>query len=62
MKPICPFPPVFEAPLGHRFIFRAVMFNGMKSGDEMIMSVKILGCLNFNDCYVVQHTNTIIYT
>lgn len=54
MQSICPEPPVFEQPLGYRFGFRAVMFQGMKSGDEMVISVKILGCLHQIDCFVVS--------
>ncbi|KAJ6633417.1 hypothetical protein Bhyg_16333 [Pseudolycoriella hygida] len=52
MRSICPQPPTFEPPLGHRFGFRAVMFQGMRSGDEMIMSVKIVGCIDQSDCFV----------
>lgn len=54
MRSICPEPPVFEQPLGYRFGFRAVMFQGMKSGDLMVISVKILGCLQQIDCFVVS--------
>lgn len=54
MRSICPAPPVFEQPLGYRFGFRAVMFQGMKSGDEMVISVKILGCMQQIDCFVVN--------
>lgn len=57
MKSICPQPPTFEPPLGHRFGFRAVMFQGMKSGDEMVMSVKIAGCIDQSDCFVVRLSN-----
>ena len=53
MKAICSAPPVFEPPLGHRLKFRAVMFQGMKSGDEMFMSVKVIGCIHSIDCFVV---------
>ncbi|XP_037033119.1 uncharacterized protein LOC119072076 isoform X1 [Bradysia coprophila] len=52
MRSICPVPPTFEPPLGHRLGFRAVMFQGMKSGDEMVMSVKIAGCIEQSDCFV----------
>lgn len=54
MRSISPLPPTFEPPLGHRFGFRAVMFQGMKSGDEMIMSVKIAACIDQSDCFVVN--------
>lgn len=57
MKTICPSPPLFEPPLGHRFGFRAVMFQGMRSGDEMIMNVKIAGCIEQSDCFVVNIWN-----
>ncbi len=54
MRSICPIPPTFELPLGHRLGFRAVMFQGMKSGDEMVMSVKIAACIDQSDCFVVR--------
>lgn len=50
MKSICPFPPVFEAPMGHRFGFKAIMFQGMSSGDEIVMGIRIVGCINPVDC------------
>lgn len=50
MKSICPLPPQYEPPLGQRFGFRAVMFQGMKSGDEVVMSIRVMGCINRNDC------------
>lgn len=50
MKSICPHPPQYEPPLGQRFGFRAVMFQGMKSGDEVVMSIRLMGCINRNDC------------
>lgn len=52
MKSICPHQPIFEPPLGHRFSFKAVMFQGMKSGDEIQMSVRLVGCMEHQDCYV----------
>lgn len=54
MQSICPLPPVFEPPLGYRFGFRAVMFQGMKNGDEMQMSVRIVGCVDSRDCLLVN--------
>jgi hypothetical protein len=54
MKSICPLPPSFEAPLGFRLGFRAVMFQGMRSGDEMVMKVRIAGCINRQDCFTVS--------
>lgn len=53
MQSICSIQPVFEPPLGYRFGFRAVMFQGMKSGDEMQMSVRIVGCIDSRDCQMV---------
>jgi len=54
MRAVCPAAPVFEPPLGHRLAFRAVMFMGMRSGDEMVMSVRVVGCLERKDCNVVS--------
>lgn len=54
MRTICPFEPVFEPPLGYRIGFRAVMFQGMRSGDEMIMTVRIVGCIDSHDCAIVS--------
>lgn len=54
MHSICSHPPVFEPPLGHRLSFRAVMFQGMKSGDEMMMTVRIVGCMDHHDCHFVS--------
>lgn len=54
MQSICSLPPVFEPPLGYRFGFRAVMFQGMKSGDEMIMNVRLIGCMDHHDCHFVS--------
>lgn len=50
MKSVCTIPPLYEPPLGQRFGFRAVMFQGMKSGDEVVMSIRIMGCINRRDC------------
>lgn len=54
MQSVCSLPPVFEPPLGYRFGFRAVMFQGMKSGDEMMMNIRIIGCLDHHDCHLVR--------
>ena len=50
MKSISTVPPQFEPPLGQKFGFRAVMFQGMRSGDEVVMSIRLMGCVNRNDC------------
>ena len=52
MKSICPAGAVFDPPLGHKLAFKAVMFQGMKSGDEVVMSIKVSGCLDEHDCHV----------
>ncbi|XP_065368700.1 uncharacterized protein LOC135961132 [Calliphora vicina] len=52
MKGICTQNPSFDAPLGYKLPFKAVMFQGMRSGEELIMSMRITGCLEHQDCYV----------
>ncbi|XP_035892730.1 uncharacterized protein LOC118503502 [Anopheles stephensi] len=52
MRAISPIAPVFEAPLGYRLGFRAAMFQGMRSGDEMILRVRIVGCVDRRECLV----------
>ncbi|XP_050098506.1 uncharacterized protein LOC126579181 [Anopheles aquasalis] len=52
MRAISPVAPVFEAPLGYRLGFRAAMFQGMRSGDEMILRVRIIGCVDRRECLV----------
>ncbi|XP_073811825.1 uncharacterized protein [Musca autumnalis] len=52
MKGICTQPPSFDAPLGYKLPFKAVMFQGMRSGDELLMSMRITGCLDYHDCHV----------
>lgn len=54
MRNICPLDPVADPPLGYRLGFKAFMFQGMRSGDEMVMSVKMTGCLYRRDCQVVS--------
>ncbi|KAH8398212.1 hypothetical protein KR222_002869 [Zaprionus bogoriensis] len=50
MQSICALAPLAEPPLGQRLLFRAVMFPGMHSGDVLLMSVRITGCLEREDC------------
>lgn len=52
MKGICSQPPSFDAPLGYKLPFKAVMFQGMRSGDELLMSMRITACLDLKDCQV----------
>lgn len=53
MKNICPEQPRLSTPLITTMPFRAFMFQGSQSGDEMVLSVRMLGCLNYEDCYQV---------
>ncbi|XP_052873186.1 uncharacterized protein LOC128278496, partial [Anopheles cruzii] len=52
MRAISPAAPVFEAPLGYRLGFRAAMFQGMRSGDEMVLRVRVVGCVDRRECLV----------
>lgn len=52
MRSVCPHEPIFEPPLGYKFGFKAFMFQGMKSGDELVMNVKLNGCLYKRDCVI----------
>uniref|UniRef100_A0A1I8PZK0 ZP domain-containing protein n=1 Tax=Stomoxys calcitrans TaxID=35570 RepID=A0A1I8PZK0_STOCA len=52
MKSICSQPPSYDAPLGYKLPFKAVMFQGMHSGEELLMTMRITGCLDSRDCQV----------
>nr|XP_016928874.1 uncharacterized protein LOC108009223 [Drosophila suzukii] len=52
MQAICAHPPVLEPPLGQRLHFKAVMFPGMRSGEVLVISMRITGCLEREDCQV----------
>ncbi|XP_004517821.1 uncharacterized protein LOC101451116 [Ceratitis capitata] len=52
MQSVCSQPPSYDPPLGHRLSFKAVMFQGMRSGDELVLSMRITGCLEARDCHV----------
>lgn len=52
MQSVCTQPPSYDPPLGHRLTFKAVMFQGMHSGDELVLSMRITGCLEARDCHV----------
>uniref|UniRef100_A0A1A9X5H8 ZP domain-containing protein n=1 Tax=Glossina brevipalpis TaxID=37001 RepID=A0A1A9X5H8_9MUSC len=43
---------IFEGPLAYKLPFKAFMFQGMSSGDELIMSIRITGCLYSKDCSI----------
>lgn len=59
MISICPQPPKFEPPLAYSFRFKAIMFQEMKSGDEMAISVRMVGCIDYNDCLLVCYLKKI---
>lgn len=52
MLSICSHPPILEPPLGQRLHFKAVMFPGMRSGEVLVISMRITGCLEREDCQV----------
>jgi uncharacterized protein YunC (DUF1805 family) len=54
MRSICPAAATFEAPLGFRLGFKAAMFEGMKSGDELVLSAKVFACMDRSDCEFVS--------
>lgn len=54
MKSVCPEQPRQIGPLVTTFPFRAFMFQGANSGDEMILSVRMIGCLLYEDCFQVS--------
>lgn len=51
MKAVCPDNPVQSSPLVSTLALRAFMFQGMASGDEMVMSVRMIACLHYEDCH-----------
>ncbi|EDV56441.1 uncharacterized protein LOC6546602 [Drosophila erecta] len=52
MQAICAHPPSLDPPLGQRLHFKAVMFPGMRSGEVLVISMRITGCLEREDCLV----------
>ncbi|XP_016970333.1 uncharacterized protein LOC108038124 [Drosophila rhopaloa] len=54
MQAICAHPPILEPPLGQRLHFKAVMFPGMRSGEVLVISMRITGCLEREDCQVTS--------
>ncbi|KAH8401750.1 hypothetical protein KR009_007667 [Drosophila setifemur] len=52
MQSICTHAPILEPPLGQRLHFKAVMFPGMRSGEVLVISMRITGCLEHDDCQV----------
>lgn len=57
MRGVCPEQPRQVTPLITTLPFRAFMFQESKSGDEMVLSVRMIGCLQFQDCHQVSFTN-----
>ncbi|XP_055596254.1 uncharacterized protein LOC129746573 [Uranotaenia lowii] len=57
MRAIVPLAPVLESPLSYRLAFRAAMFQGMRSGDEMVLRVRIIGCVDRRECLVENCSN-----
>nr|XP_023013806.1 uncharacterized protein LOC111503676 [Leptinotarsa decemlineata] len=51
MKLICPFQPRQLSPLDTMLHFRAFLFQDSQRGDDMVLSVKMLGCLHSQDCF-----------
>ncbi|XP_062556064.1 uncharacterized protein LOC134220940 [Armigeres subalbatus] len=58
MRAISSVAPVAESPLSYRLAFRAAMFQGMRSGDEMVMRVRIVGCVERREC-TVENCSTV---
>ena len=54
MQGVCTQAPSYDPPLGYKLPFKAVMFQGMRSGEDVIMSMRITGCLEYNDCFINQ--------
>ncbi|KAL1491490.1 hypothetical protein ABEB36_012081 [Hypothenemus hampei] len=55
MKSICK-PPEKVGPLNTELHFRAFLFQEAPQGDEMVLSVRILACLNTHDCFKVHQS------
>lgn len=55
MKSVCPEQPRQLDPLTTTLTFRAFMFQGSNSGDEMVLSVRMYGCLQQEDCVKVSN-------
>lgn len=54
MRSVCPDNPIQQNPLVTTLTVKAFMFQGMDNGDEMIMSVRMIGCLLPEDCLKVK--------
>lgn len=54
IRNICPFQPRQMTPLDNVLHFRAFLFQDSARGDDMVLSVRMLGCLNAQDCFQVR--------
>lgn len=54
IRSICPFQPRQLTPLDNILQFRAFLFQDSARGDDMVLSVRMLGCLNAQDCFQVN--------
>ncbi|XP_055691612.1 uncharacterized protein LOC129794782 [Lutzomyia longipalpis] len=50
MRAICPEEPSFDPPLGQKFLFKAATFPEMLPDEEIVLNVRVFGCLNRLDC------------
>ncbi|XP_045469916.1 uncharacterized protein LOC123677447 [Harmonia axyridis] len=57
MRNICPDLPQQISPLVVVFPFRAFLFQGSDRSDEMVLSMRMIGCLNSKDCLQINHCN-----
>ncbi|KAG5893031.1 hypothetical protein JTB14_026583 [Gonioctena quinquepunctata] len=51
IRTICPFQPRQLTSLDNMLHFRAFLFQESSKGDDMVLSVRMLGCLNPQDCF-----------
>lgn len=54
IRNVCPFQPKQITPLDNVLHFRAFLFQNSARGDDMVLSVRMLGCLNAQDCFQVS--------
>lgn len=54
MKSVCPEQPKQIDQLTTSLIFRAFMFEGTDKGEEMVLSVRMFGCLQEEHCIQVK--------
>lgn len=54
IRSIVPAQPRQITPLDNVLNFRAFLFQDSTRGDDMVLSVRMLGCLNSQDCFQVN--------